>query len=160
MLSRDRALGEDLHIRAHRIAPPPAAGSPETIEAAEQELETLLEAALRSHRMGDVPLCLTLSGGLDSTCWRWCSGNRRGRAWLSYVAGDDAEHVDVERARRMASLLGFEHRAVLFSFEEYLAAIPATILASESFTDSVPQYLLFQAIGRDFRVALNGEGAG
>jgi asparagine synthase (glutamine-hydrolysing) len=151
--------GEDLHIRAHRIAPPPAAGSPETIEAAEQELETLLEAALRSHRMGDVPLCLTLSGGLDSTLLALVLRQQAGPGVVSYVAGDDAEHVDVEGARRMASLLGFEHRAVLFSFEEYLAAIPATILAGESFTDSVPQYLLFQAIGRDFRVALNGEGA-
>ena len=66
---------------------------------------------------------------------------------------------DFQQARRMAGLLGFEHRAVLFSFGDYLAAIPATIQAGESFTDSVPQYLVFQAIGRDFRVALNGEGA-
>ena len=153
-LSADR-----LDIRAHRIALPPPAASPENVEAAEQELETLLDAALRSHRMGDVPLCLTLSGGLDSTFLALVLSQQAGPGAVSYVAGDDAQHVDFEQARRMAGLLGFEHRAVLFSFEQYLAAIPATILAGESFTDGVPQYLLFQAIGRDFRVALNGEGA-
>ena len=56
------ALSADgLDIRSHRIPLPEPPASPATIEAAEQELERLLEDALRSHRMGDVPLCLTLS---------------------------------------------------------------------------------------------------
>ncbi len=149
---------DSLAVHPHRIAPA-APAPPATIEQAEQELETLLEATLHSHRMGDVPLCLTLSGGLDSTFLALELRRLMGPGVVSYVAGDDARHGDVQQARRMAGLLGFEHRAVLFSFDQYLAAIPATILAGESFTDSVPQYLLFQAIGRDFRVALNGEGA-
>ncbi len=149
---------EGLDIRAHRIAQRPAV-PPETVDAAEEELETLLDAALRSHRMGDVPLCLTLSGGLDSTFLALALRQQAGPGVVSYVVGDDAQHVDVEQARRMASLLGLDHRLISFGFEQYLTAIPATILAGESFTDSVAQYLLFQAIGRDFRVALNGEGA-
>jgi asparagine synthase (glutamine-hydrolysing) len=150
--------GERLDVQAHRIVPP-TAEPPATLEAAEEELAARLDAALRSHRMGDVPLCLTLSGGLDSTFLALVLRQQVGTGVVSYVTGDDAQHADVETARRMAGLLGFEHRPVLVGFEQYLAAIPATIHAGESFTDSVPQYLLFQAIGRDFRVALNGEGA-
>jgi asparagine synthase (glutamine-hydrolysing) len=151
--------GDDLDIRAHRIAPPSPAEPPPTFEAAEDELEARLDAAVRSHRMGDVPLCLTLSGGLDSTFLALMLRQQVGTGVVSYVTGDDTQHGDVETARRMADLLGFEHRPVMVGFQQYLAAIPATIHAGESFTDGVPQYLLFQAIGRDFRVALNGEGA-
>lgn len=114
---------------------------------------------MRSHRMGDVPICLTLSGGLDSTLLGVLLKQQVGEGVVSYIAGDDIDHADVQQARRMARALGFEHRPVLFSFDQYLAAMPAAILASESFTDGVPQYLLFREIGRDFRVALNGEGA-
>jgi asparagine synthase (glutamine-hydrolysing) len=132
-----------------------------TLAAAEAHLDELLDAAVRSHQMADVPICITLSGGLDSTLLALLLRQQKGQSQriVSYVAGDDPDHVDVQTAQRMADLLGCEHRAVLFSFEQYLAAIPAAVLASESFTDGVPQYLLFQHMGRDFRVAFNGEGA-
>ena len=129
------------------------------LDAVERRLDELFDAAMRSHQLADVPICLTLSGGLDSTLVGLLLRQQVGRGVVSYVTGDDPEHVDVQQAAHMASLLGFEHRPILYGFEQYLAAIPAAILASESFVDGVPLYLLFRDMGHNFRVAFNGEGA-
>jgi SAM-dependent methyltransferase len=66
---------------------------------------------------------------------------------------------DVQQAARAARELGFEHHSVLFTFRQYLDAMAPAILAGESFTDGVQEYLLFREVGSRFRVALNGEGA-
>ena len=152
--------GGGLNVRRHVFALPvePLDPAP-TFESAERRVDELLDAAVRSHRMADVPFCLTLSGGLDSTLLGVLLRQQVGDGVVSYVAGDDPDHVDMRQAQRMAALLGFEHRPVVFTFDQYLAAMPPAILAGESFTDGVPPYLLFREVGRDFRVALNGEGA-
>jgi asparagine synthase (glutamine-hydrolysing) len=149
-----------LEAREHRFGPSSEPLDPSlTLDAAERRVDELLDAAVRSHQMSDVPICLTISGGLDSTVLSVLLRQQLGDRIVSYVAGDDRDHVDVQQAQQVAHALGFEHRPILFDFEQYLAAMPAAILASESFTDGIPQYLLFRALGRDFRVAFNGEGA-
>jgi len=132
---------------------------PPTAEGAERRLDELLNESLRSHQMADVPICLTLSGGLDSTLLGLVLKQQVGDGVVSYIVSDDMAQVDVQQAAHMARLLGFEHRPVIFTFPQYLAAMAPAILASESFTDGIPQYLLFREMGQHFRVALNGEGA-
>lgn len=152
--------GTGLNLCTHKFGPAPERFDPATsFTSAERQLDDLLDAAVRSHQVADVPFCLTLSGGLDSTLLGVLLKQQVGQRVVSYVAGDDANHVDVQQAGRMADILGFEHRPILFTFDEYLGAIPSCVLASECFTDGVPQYLLFRQMGRDFRLALNGEGA-
>ena len=152
------ASGLDVRHRAPATAPAREGPAP-TLDEAEQRLDALLDDALRTHRTADVPVCLSLSGGLDSTLLGLVLQQQAGGGVVSYVAGDEREDVDVRQAARMARLLGFEHRPVLFTFEEYLAAVVPSIHACESFTDGVPQYLLFRAMEGRFRVCLNGEGA-
>jgi asparagine synthase (glutamine-hydrolysing) len=129
------------------------------IDAAEEHLDALLDAAVRSHQMADVPICLTLSGGLDSTLLALILREQAGTGIVSYAVSDDPAHMDFPQSQRMAQLLGFEHRAVLFTFEDYLAAMAPSIVAGETYSDDVGQFLLFREIGREFRVAINGEGA-
>ncbi len=149
-----------LEARAHRFGPStePLDPSP-TLDQAERRVDELLDAAVRSHQMSDVPICVTVSGGLDSTVLGVLLRQQLEHHIVSYAVGDDSDHVDVRQAQQVARALGFEHRPILFGFEQYLAAMPAAILASETFTDGIPQYLLFRELGRDFRVAFNGEGA-
>jgi asparagine synthase (glutamine-hydrolysing) len=152
--------GDGLRIRDHAFAAPAdPLDPPPTVAEAEARLDELLDAAVGSHRLADVPICLTLSGGLDSTLLGLLLARQVGAGVVSYAAGDDPTHVDVVQAERMARALGVEHRPLLLDFDQYLAAMPASVAAAESFTDGVPQYLLFREIGRQYRVALNGEGA-
>jgi asparagine synthase (glutamine-hydrolysing) len=149
-----------LHVRSHSFAPAPEPLDPAPMfESAERQLDELLDAAVRSHQVADVPICLTLSGGLDSTLLGLVLRQQVGEGIVSYSTGDDSNHEDIQQARRMARMLGFEHRPIMFNFDQSLAAMAPSILASESFMDCVPQYLLFRELGRHFRVALNGEGA-
>jgi asparagine synthase (glutamine-hydrolysing) len=152
--------GTGLTVRSHPFAVAPSAlPSAPTVEEAEEHVDSLLDAAVRSHQMGDVPICLTLSGGLDSTLLAMILKQQTGAPAVSYIASDDPQHIDVEQAGAVAQALGLEHRAITFTFDHYLAAVAPSILASESFADTIPQYLLFREVQRHFRVALNGEGA-
>ncbi len=149
-----------LDIREYESGSLQDPGDPiEDIDAAEEHLDALLDAAVRSHQMADVPVCLTLSGGLDSTLLALILRQQAGTGVVSYAVSDDSAHLDFPQAQKMAQLLGFEHRGVLFKFEDYLAAVAPSIVAGETYSDDVGQYLLFREIGREFRVAINGEGA-
>ena len=153
------ATGLDVRSQTFARAAEPFDPAP-SLESAESHLDELLDAAVRSHQMADVPICLTLSGGLDSTLLGLVLRQQAGEGLVSYIVSDDVGHEDVQQAQRMARMLGFEHRPVMFTFDEYLAAMAPSIIASESFTDcGVAQYLLFRELGRHFRVAFNGEGA-
>jgi asparagine synthase (glutamine-hydrolysing) len=149
-----------LDVRDHAFADDAASVvAPDRVEAAEQHLDALLERAVRSHLVADVPIGLTLSGGIDSALLAMLVSQQAGAGMVSYVVGDDPDHVDIQQARRVARMLGLEHRQVVLNYEQYLEAIPASIVASEGLADGVPQYLLFREIGREFRVCLNGEGS-
>ena len=159
-LEIELAAGGDLRIADHAFAPPlEPFDPPPSVAEAERRLDELLDDAVGSHRLADVPICLTLSGGLDSTLLGLLLARQVGAGVVSYAAGDDPAHVDVVQAARMAQALGVEHRPLLLDFDQYLAAMPASVAAAESFTDGVPQFLLFQDLGRQYRCALNGEGA-
>jgi asparagine synthase (glutamine-hydrolysing) len=152
--------GGGLAVQTHRFVPDLAPLDPvPTIDEAEEQLDTLLQAAVRSHQMADVPICLTLSGGLDSTLLALFLRQQVAGNIISYIVSDTADHADVVQARQAARLLGLEHREVLLTFADYLAGVAPSVLACETPTDGVGQYCLFHAIGREFRVAFNGEGA-
>ena len=65
------------------------------------------------------------------------------------------------QARRVADAIGSEHLPVILSFDEYLAALPACILADEEPDSpySIPFYLLCRKITDCTGICLIGDGA-
>ncbi len=149
-----------LIVATHRFVPEPEPFDPApSIDDAEEQLDALMNAAVLSHQMADVPICLTLSGGLDSALLALFMRQQVDGPIISYIVNDDANHADVVQAQQTAGMLGLEHRQVLMTFEDYIAGVAPSVLACETHTDGVGQYLVFRQIGREFRVAFNGEGA-
>ena len=126
----------------------------------------VLIRAVERQMMGDVPVGVFLSGGLDSSlvaaiAARWCE--RHGTTLQTFAVGT-VESPDLEAARRVAEHLGTEHHEFTYTAEEALAALPEVVRAIESFDpglvrSAVPNFLLARATAEHVKVVLTGEGA-
>jgi asparagine synthase (glutamine-hydrolysing) len=127
--------------------------------------EVLIRSVERQ-MMGDVPVGVFLSGGLDSSivaaiAQRYLA--ERGERLKTFAVGlwDSA---DLLAARAVAEYLGTEHHESVYTAEEAVAAVPEVVRAIESFEPSlvrsaVPNHMLAKFTAQHVKVVLTGEGA-
>lgn len=125
-------------------------------------VRNLLERAVVKRLMGDVPVGVFLSGGLDSSVVAALM-RPHVRELHSFVAGMEGA-PDLEAARRVAGSLGTVHHEVLYTAEEMVEALPEVIRALESFDaplvrSAIPGYFVSRLASRWVKVVLGGEGA-
>src|SRR5690606_34520867 len=109
--------------RYHRLAPPPASPSP--YEEAARQVRELVERAVLSQRVADVPLGAFLSGGLDSSvvagCLARAGGPRVGTFSIGYA--DHPAYDETHYARIAAERFETEHQAFRLTFADVLAVV-------------------------------------
>jgi len=116
--------------------------------------------------MGDVPVGVFLSGGLDSNlvaaiAARWYA--ERGERLKTFAVGLE-DSPDLLAARAVADYLGTEHHESVYTAEDALEVLPTVVRTIESFDPSlvrsaVPNYILAEFTARHVKVVLTGEGA-
>jgi asparagine synthase (glutamine-hydrolysing) len=126
----------------------------------------VLVRAIERQMMGDVPVGVFLSGGLDSSivaavAARWC--DRRGLKLHTFAVGTEAS-PDLLAARRVAEYLDTDHHEIDYTEAEALESLPGVVRAIESFDpglvrSAVPNYMLARMTRQHVRVVLTGEGA-
>ena len=99
--------------------------------------------------MGDVPVGVFLSGGLDSSlvaaiAARWAA--REGTVLHTFAVGTDGS-PDLLAARTVAEFLGTDHHEIDYRAAEALESLPNVVRAIESFDpglvrSAVPNYML------------------
>ena len=152
------AVPEDPVAEAHAREQPGEADLVATREA--------LIAAVDRQMMGDVPVGVFLSGGLDSTlvaaiAARWYG--QRGERLQTFAVGL-SDSPDLLAARRAARHLNTDHHERIYTPAEALAAVAPVVRAIEHFDPSlvrsaVPNYLLAEMTAEHVKVVLTGEGA-
>ena len=129
-----------------------------------EELEHLLEAALRSHLAADVPVGAFVSGGWDSSLTATLAARQLGTRLKTFsITFPNDPDVDEGRfSRQVAERLGTEHHEVEFD----VAAVPdqlpkVTRALEEPFIRSPAslQYQLAEMTAREVKTAISGEGA-
>jgi asparagine synthase (glutamine-hydrolysing) len=135
-------------------------------EQALAETRRILVGSVERQMMGDVPVGVFLSGGLDSAIVAAIAARhlrRGGERLKTFAVGTDGS-ADLLAARVVARHLGSEHHERVYDAAEAVRALPAVVRAIEHFDPSlvrsaVPNFLLAEMTAQHVKVVLTGEGA-
>src|SRR5882724_1064789 len=123
----------------------------------------LLEGAVNSHLMSDVPLGVFLSGGLDSSAVAALMTKIRHEPVETFSVGyGEEEYSELPYARQVAEHLGSEHHEVRLSREEFFETLPQLIWHEDEpivWPSSVSLYFLARLAAERVKVVLTGEGS-
>lgn len=125
------------------------------------ELRGLLDAAVASQMVADVPLGAFLSGGVDSSAV--VASMRRvatGEVNTCAIGFDHAAFDETRYAREVASHLGTQHHEERVASDDYYLLDRLAGVYDEPFADSsaLPTYRVCELARRHVTVALSGDG--
>jgi asparagine synthase (glutamine-hydrolysing) len=128
-----------------------------------QTYRELLEQAVSSHLMSDVPLGMFLSGGLDSSAVAALATKIRGERIQSFAVGyGEEEFSELRYAREVARHINSEHHEVRLGRDEFFAALPRLIWHEDEpivWPSSVSLYFVARLARERVTVVLTGEGS-
>ncbi len=127
--------------------------------------ETLCETVERQ-LMGDVPVGVFLSGGLDSSLVAAIAADAlrvRDERLQTFAVGLE-DSPDLLAAREVARFLDADHRELIYTPQDALDALPTVVATIESYDpalvrSAVANYLLAEMTAEHVKVVLTGEGA-
>jgi asparagine synthase (glutamine-hydrolysing) len=123
----------------------------------------MLESAVRSHLMSDVPLGVFLSGGLDSSAVAALTAKIRGDQIQTFAVGyGEEEFSELPYARQVAAHIKSDHHEVRLSREEFFASLPRLIWHEDEpivWPSSVSLYYVARLARERVVVVLTGEGS-
>ncbi len=126
------------------------------------EIKSTLRSAVYKRLLADVPVGVSLSGGLDSSI-------------VTALAREEAENLhsfavgvegspDLEAARQMSRYLETIHHEYVYDTQDMVEALPNVLYHLESFDpalvrSAIPNYFLAKLASEHVKVILTGEGA-
>src|SRR5579872_1227160 len=123
----------------------------------------LLESAVESHLMSDVPLGMFLSGGLDSSAVAALATRIRGDRIKTFAVGyGEEEFSELRYAREVAAHIKSDHHEVKLSREEFFESLPHLIWHEDEpmvWPSSVSLFFVAQLARKHVTVVLTGEGS-
>ena len=134
--------------------------APRDMASAARVTRALLEDAVRSHLLADVPLGLFLSSGLDSTAIAALAARERSGLRTFTVVFPEEEFSEARLARETASRLGCEHCEFVLSAEQMQAHLLDSVGAlDQASMDGVNTFFVSWAARQvGLKVALSGLG--
>ena len=126
-----------------------------------KQVRALLESAVQSHLIADVPVGVFLSSGLDSTAIAALASRAQKGIHTFTVAFPDAEFSEAEIARRTAKQLGSEHCELTLTREEMIARLDEAVASfDQPSMDGINTYFVSWAARQaGLKVALSGLGS-
>ena len=141
--------------------PGPPDGAPDSPAVLAAELRRRLGAAVDSHLAADVPVGISLSGGLDSSFLVALAAERLGAGVRTYSIGSAGDQDERPFAGRIAERFRTEHCDIAVGGDDLWARLPRVVWNAEEPRTGplVLNDLLFGRAARDVKVLLLGEGA-
>jgi len=125
-------------------------------------IRTTLYEAVQKRLLADVPVGVSLSGGLDSSIVSAlaCEGTEQ---LHSFAVGVDGSK-DLAASRQMSEVLNTEHHQLIYNSDDMVKALPEVLYYLETFDpalvrSAIPNYFLAKLASQYVKVFLTGEGA-
>ncbi len=133
---------------------------PRRLPDAARVARPLLEDAVRSHLVADVPLGFFLSSGIDSTALVALASRERSGLHTFTVVFPEQEFSEAQIAARTAHRFRTDHRELMVRPEDMLAGLPGAVSAlDQPSMDGVNTYFVSWAARQaGLKVALSGLG--
>ncbi len=137
-----------------------SAKAPRDLASAARVVRPLLEDAVRSHLIADVPLGLFLSSGLDSMALAALASRERRGIHTFTVVFPELEFSEAPAARQIAARFGTEHQELLLTAGEMQARLGEAVEAlDQPSMDGVNTFFVSWAARQvGLKVALSGLG--
>jgi asparagine synthase (glutamine-hydrolysing) len=123
----------------------------------------LLEDAVRTRLMADVPLGMFLSGGLDSSAIAALMARMIDRPLQTFsVAFSDRAFSELEYARQVSRVIGADAHEIVIDDGDFFGALPRLIWHEDepiAHPSSVPLYFVSALAREHVKVVLTGEGS-
>lgn len=129
---------------------------PDLVQRVRQEFE----AAVARWTMSDVPIALSLSGGIDSAAVAAAMA-RQGLHPVAFSLGfrDAPELDELGLASTVAQRYGLEHRRITIDSGDLLKDLDQMLVQlDEPYAGGLPSWFVFKAMAGEFRVAMTGAG--
>lgn len=158
----DLETGERRTRRTWTLVPDQTASRISSLDEACEAVEALLRNAVREHLESDVPIATFLSGGIDSSLVTALAQEASSNPLKAYTVGFREPRFDESPfARATADKLGVPIEVQILDEQTARRALGEVLLAyDEPFGDSssVATFLLSRHVGKDYKVALGGDG--
>ena len=123
----------------------------------------IIEDAVNSHLMSDVPVGLFLSGGLDSSLIAAVMAKLLSHPVDTFTIGFEDRYLnEFEYARTVATHVGTRHHEALITAKEFFDAIPKLIWHEDEPLKGAPSvalYFISKLASEHVKVVLTGEGS-
>jgi asparagine synthase (glutamine-hydrolysing) len=126
-----------------------------------EELRDILERAVRSRLVADVPVGVFLSGGIDSGVIAALAAKANRKIECFSIGFDEPSFDESSHAKSIAKALGLNHRLKIFNTREMLDNLDELPnFLDEPLADAsiLPSYLLSKVASERLKVALSGDG--
>ena len=138
----------------------------ETFNGTEEDalplIRSMLKKAVERRMLADVPVGVSLSGGLDSSIVSAlaCEGTDQLHSFAVGVDGSE----DLAASQQMSEFLNTMHHQHIYTEEDMLKALPNVLFHLETFDpalvrSAIPNYFLAELASEHVKVFLTGEGA-
>jgi asparagine synthase (glutamine-hydrolysing) len=162
VLSPDDAARDFHPVPYWNLAEAARAAAPKSknVRDAAPRIRSLLEEAVRSHLIADVPLGIFLSSGIDSTAIAALAARERAGIHTFTVDFEEQEFSEAALARQTAEHFGTRHQELLLRGEEMLARLGEAVAALDQPTmNGINSYFVSWAARQaGLKVALSGLG--
>lgn len=126
-------------------------------------LEAVVDGSVRDHLMGDVPIGLQLSGGVDSSVVAVLAAKHSGHVLHTFAIGlKDKAWNEFRYSDMVANLIGSDHHKLKFSGDTFARLLPKLSFHLDEpivHPNTIPMYVLARFARRYTKVLLTGEGA-